>query len=155
MILIFTLADTRTIKYRSQYVQNRTLPFWHNWWQFSGSWEPELWSWHQAWKVKAKNSLSCLGAVSLLMIRRYHDWQASLSLKPHLGRYNEHVTDFQIIDTCTCIESDTNTHIHKTVYTFFKGGGAVEMKWGVRITNCSQCINRIFFDIFFFNWKRT
>lgn len=35
---------------------------------------------------------------------------------------------FQIIDTCTCIESDTNTHIHKTVYSFFKGGGAVEMK---------------------------
>lgn len=63
---------------------------------------------------------------------------------------------FQIIDTCTCIESDTNTHIHKTVYTFFKGGGAVEMKWGVGVTNCSQCINRIFFDIFFFlNWKRT
>lgn len=47
------------------------------------------------------------------------------------------------------------THIHKTVYTFFKGGGAEEMKWGVGIKNCSQCINRIFFDIFFLNWKRT
>lgn len=61
---------------------------------------------------------------------------------------------FQIIDTCTCTESDTNTHIHKTVYTFFKGGGAVEMKWGVGVTNCSQCINRIFFDIFFFKLEK-
>lgn len=155
MILIFTLADTCTIKYRSQYVQNRTLPFWHNWWQFSGSWEPELWSWHQAWKVKAKNSLSCLGAVSLLMIRRNQDWQASLSLKPHLGRYNEHVTDFQIIDTCTCIESDTNTHIHKTVYSFFKGGGAVEMKWGWGLQIVASALIGYFLTFFFFNWKRT
>lgn len=149
MILIFTLANTCTIKYRSQYVQNCTLPFWHNWWQFSGSWEPELWSWHQAWKVKAKNSLSCLGAVSLLMIRRYHDWQASLSLKPHLERYNEHVTDFQIIDTCTCIESDTNTHIHKTVYTFFKGGGAVEMKWGWGLQIVASALIGYFLTFFF------
>lgn len=61
---------------------------------------------------------------------------------------------FQIIDTCTCTESDTNTHVHKTVQTFFKGGEAVEMKWGGGVTNCSQCINRIFFDIFFFKLEK-
>lgn len=58
-------------------------------------------------------------------------------LKLYLRRYNEYVIDFLIIDICICIELDINIYKYKIVYIFFKGGGAVEMKWGVGVINCS------------------
>lgn len=53
------------------------------------------------------------------------------------------------------IQTDTNTHIHKTVYTFFKGGGAVEMKWGWGLQIVASALIGYFLTFFFFNWKRT